>query len=255
VAAFLAIRPETQAASITGEVTFLGAAPSRPPIRVTKDQDYCGETISDESYLIGPGQGLKNVVVYPVPHSPKVGNAKPSEATWWYGTKATDVSAWYGVNIDGPQPGPAPPGERKENLLENRGCRFVPRVIAVRSGERLVVRNSDSKLHIVHAYFEKRTVFNLSLPFRGQTLDVTHKIKRPGLLQLNCDTHGWMRGYIHVFGHPFFAVTDERGFFSIGNIPAGKYSLKAWHEEAGVRSQEVMVAEEGEIKVNFKFGK
>ena len=219
-ALLLALHPGAQAGSITGEVKFAGELPHRPPIKVTKDQDYCGQTVPNESYLVGPGSGVKNVVVY----------------------------------VDNPsRPVGTPVGE-KERLLENHGCRFAPRILAMRLGEKLVVKNSDLKLHIVHSYAEKRTVFNLSLPFRGQKLEVTHRIKEAGLLQVNCDTHGWMRAYIHVFGHPFFAVTDERGSFAIADIPPGRYRVKAWHEEAGVRSAEVLVAGEGQTKVNFELG-
>jgi len=220
-ALLLALHPSAQAGSITGEVKFSGELPHRPPIKVTKDQDYCGQTVPNESYLIGPGFGVKNVVVY----------------------------------VDNPsRPVGTPVGE-KERLLENHGCRFAPRILAMRLGEKLVVKNSDLKLHIVHSYAEKRTVFNLSLPFRGQKLEVTHRIKEAGLLQVNCDTHGWMRAYIHVFGHPFFAVTDEHGSFAIADIPPGRYRVKAWHEGAGVQGREVVVSDQGEVGVNFTFGK
>jgi hypothetical protein len=64
-----------------------------------------------------------------------------------------------------------------------------------------------------------------------------------------------MRAYIHVFDHSFFAVTDERGAFSIPDIPAGKYMLKAWHEDAGLRSQEVTISERAETRVSFEFKK
>jgi hypothetical protein len=222
VAALFSLQANAQAASIRGEVNFVGnLLPERPLIRVTKDQDYCGVTLPDEGFLVGSSRGLKNVVVH----------------------------------VEESSTQPARKGNVKENVLENRGCRFVPRVMAMRWGERLLIKNSDLKLHIVHAYADKRTVFNLSLPFRGQSLEITQKIKKPALLHINCDTHNWMRGYIHVFGHPFFAVTDERGFFSVADIPAGRYSLKAWHEEAGVQSTEIVVPVQGEIKVQFEFGK
>lgn len=216
-AALLGTRVYGNAATISGEVKFVGAIPKRAPVQATKDQDYCGQTLPNETYLLGPGGGLKNVVVY----------------------------------IESASGDPAPAS--KENILDNRGCRFVPRVMAMRWGERLVVKNSDPKLHIVHAYFEKRTVFNLSLPFRGSRIDITQKIRGPGLLQVNCDTHGWMRGYIHVFGHPFFAVSDESGSFTIADVPPGRYTLKAWHEEAGLKSREIVVLEEGEVGVSFEF--
>jgi hypothetical protein len=205
-------------ATIGGGVKFVGAIPKRARVQATKDQDYCGQTLPNETHLIGPGGGLKNVVVY----------------------------------IESASRDPTP--ESKENIVDNHGCRFVPRVMAMRWGERLVVKNSDPKLHIVHAYFEKRTVFNLSLPFRGSRIEITQKIRGPGLLQVNCDTHGWMRGYIHVFGHPFFAVTDESGSFSIADVPPGRYTLKAWHEDAGILSAEVVAPPQGQTKVNFELG-
>jgi hypothetical protein len=122
-------------------------------------------------------------------------------------------------------------------------------------GERLVVKNNDPKLHIVHSYLDQRTVFNLSLPFRGQTMEISRRIQKPGLLQVNCDTHAWMRACIHVFGHPFFAVSDEQGGFAIPNVPPGRYILRAWHEGAGVRTKEVVVPESGEARANFEFKK
>lgn len=202
---------------ISGEVKLSGTPVGSGRIRVTKDQDYCGTTLLNESHLMGPDRGLKNAVVY----------------------------------LEGFPDDPIPPGEAKTHVLENRSCQFVPRVMVMRWGDRLVVKNNDPKLHIVHAYATKRTVFNVALPFPGNSLQIAHKINRPGLLQVNCDTHAWMHAYVHVFGHPFFALTDNKGFFSIGDIPAGRYLLKAWHEESGVQSAEVTVPENGEIKVSF----
>jgi hypothetical protein len=123
----------------------------------------------------------------------------------------------------------------------------------MRLGERLILRNRDPKLHIVHSYLHQRTVFNASLPFRDTKLDMTSKIKAPGLLKLACDTHAWMRGYIHVFDHPFFATTDERGEFSIPDLPPGRYVVKAWHEQAGILTREIAVSEDGDTRVDFDF--
>ena len=210
---------KAHAGSVVGYIKFVDAPPKLAAVKVTKDQDYCGESLPNETYLIGSNGGLRNVVVF-------VEQALSSEA-----------------------------GLPKEVILDNDGCRFSPRVLALTKGDRLKVRNSDLKLHIAHSYLGERTVFTVSLPFRGTTIDVTKKIRNSGLLTLHCDTHAWMRGYIYVFDHPFFAVTDEQGSFSIPNLPAGKYTLKAWHEDAGVRSQEVTISERGETRVNFEFAK
>jgi hypothetical protein len=102
---------------------------------------------------------------------------------------------------------------------------------------------------------QEKTVFMLSLPFRNTILDATQKIRESGIMKLVCDTHAWMLGYVHVFDHRFFAVTDEGGAFSITNIPPGTYTLKAWHEDAGIKSQEITVPENGDVRVSFEFTK
>jgi Polysaccharide lyase family 4, domain II len=206
--------------SITGEVRFSDDPPKLPVIKVSKDQDYCGENFPNEIYLIDSNGGMSGVV----------------------------VSLEVAPAAEGPDP-------QKENLLSNTGCNYAPRVLAMRKGERLKVHNNDPKLHIPHSYLDQRTVFNLSLPFRGTSIDATKKIRRPGIMKVVCDTHAWMLAYIHVFDHPFFAVTDERGAFTIRNLPPGTYMLKAWHEDAGVKIQEITVPPNEEARVNFEFRK
>lgn len=217
ISALLASGSVVEAGSIHGEVKFTGALPKSNRIKVTKDQDYCGEFIPEETYLVGAAGTLKNAVVF----------------------------------LDKAPPKAAPSG--KGHILENSGCRFVPRILAMIKGEKLITKNSDAKLHIVHSYLDKRTVFNVSLPFRGHTLEVTRRIDKTGVLQVNCDTHAWMRSYIHVFDHPYFAVSDERGNFMIPDIPPGRYTLKAWHEKAGVQAREITVPDRGELKIDFEF--
>ena len=207
------------AGTISGEVKFVGAVSDLKPIQVSKDHDYCGLTLPDNSLLVGRGGELKSVVVY---------------------LDTTGI--------------PAPPSA-KANTLDTDGCSFVPRVTAMALGEKLIIHNSDPKLHIVHSYLDKQTVFNLAVPFKNHQTEITRKIRKPGLLEVHCDTHAWMRGYIHVFEHPFFAVTDDRGSFSIPNVSAGIYTLKTWHEKAGVQSMEVKVPESGEVRVNLEVGR
>jgi hypothetical protein len=208
------------AGTITGDVKLVDGPPKMAPVKVTKDQVYCGETLLNESYLVDANGGLKNVVVY---------------------LEAVQTAT------------PADP--QKLNMIENTGCRYAPRILAMQKGERLRVKNNDPKLHIPHSYLNEKTVFMLSLPFKNTILDATQKIRDAGILKLVCDTHVWMLGFVHVFDHPFFAVTDNKGSFSIPNVPAGTYALKAWHEDAGLNSQEVVVSEGGEVRVNFEFAK
>jgi hypothetical protein len=208
-----------RAGSIVGRVKFIASPPKLEPVKVSKDQDYCGEALPNETYIIDGNDGLKNTVVF----------------------------------VEAAPPGkPADP--EKLNIVENNGCLYAPRILAMQKGERLRVKNNDPKLHIPHSYLNERTVFMLSLPFRNTVLDATRKIRDPGILKLVCDTHSWMIGFVHVFDHPYFSVTDEKGAFSIPNLPAGSYTLKAWHEDAGIRSQQITVLENGDVHVGFEFG-
>ena len=208
------------AGSISGGVHFSDDPPRLSTIKVTKDQDYCGETLPNETYLIESNGGLKNVVVF-------IESAPPG--------KAADT--------------------QKENFLYNDGCRYAPRVMAIQRGERLRVKSNDPKLHMPHGYLGDRTVFNLSLPFKGTSIDATSRIRQPGILKVVCDTHAWMLGFVHVFDHPYFAVTDGQGAFSIPDLPAGTYVLKAWHEDGGIKRQEITVQDIGEVRVSFEFSK
>jgi hypothetical protein len=208
------------AGTITGEVKFVDSLPKPVPIKVTKDQDYCGESLPNETYLVEAAGGLKNVVVF-VESAPNGKAADP----------------------------------QKENFLYNDGCRYAPRVLALQKGEKLRVRSHDPKLHIPHGYLGERTVFNLSLPFKNTTIDATAKIREVGIMKVVCDTHAWMLGFVHVFDHPFFAVTNEQGVFSISDLPSGSYVLKAWHEDGGIRTQEITIPDSGDVRVVFEFGR
>jgi len=170
-------------------------------------------------YLMEPNGGLKNVVVF-IESAPAGKAADPL----------------------------------KENFLYNDGCRYAPRVIAMQRGEKLKIKSNDPKLHVPHAYLGERTVLNLSLPFKNTTIETTSRIRQAGILRVG-DTHAWKLGFIHVFDHPYYAVTNEQGTFSIPDLPAGNYVLTAWHEDGGVKSQEITVPESGEARVRFEFGK
>ena len=207
------------AATIIGAVKFAGERPKLVPVKVSKDQDYCGETLPNDSYSIDSNSGFGNVVVY-VESAPSV---------------AADP--------------------KKLNVIENNGCRYLPRISGMQKGERLLIKNNDPKLHIPHSYLHDKTVFMLSLPFKNTALEATHKIREAGILKLVCDTHAWMLGFMHVFDHPYFAVTDDQGRFTIPNLPSGSYTLKAWHEEAGIVSRQITVTEGDGVHVFFELTK
>jgi hypothetical protein len=184
---------------------------------VSKDQDYCGETLPNETYLLHDTGGVKNAVIF-------IEAAPPAGAG----------------------------NSEKLNLIENDGCRYAPRITAMQKGDRVRIKNNDPKLHIPHSYLNQTTVFMLSLPFKNSILDATHRIRQPGILKLVCDTHAWMLGFIHVFEHPYFAVTDDQGTFTIPNVPPGTYVLKAWHEVAGTITREITGSDMEDNRIDFE---
>ena len=113
---------------------------------------------------------------------------------------------------------------------------FEPHLIAIRDGQRVKFTNSDVANHNVRAIaFEPKNQFNI---FTGAGGDYVHQFvleKKVRPILLSCDIHPWMRGWIYVFSHPYFAVTDEHGQFRIRSVPAGKYQLKIWQPDVGYR--------------------
>jgi plastocyanin len=113
--------------------------------------------------------------------------------------------------------------------IDQVGCMYRPHVQAVTVGSELTLLNSDRVLHNVHGNLGSVTVFNLAMPIKGQKLPT--KLTRPGLVRLQCDAgHSWMTAWIHVFRERTFAVTDERGHFSIADVAPGEYTIEYWHE-------------------------
>jgi len=157
-----------------------------------------------------------------------------------------DVVVW----LDGIQKGKAPPAEVRR--LSNTNCRFVPLVQTMTVGEYLQVENHDPILHNTHPIFlgDQSTLFNVALPEQGQK--VKKKVRRPGVVKVQCDAgHVWMRAFVHVFDHPYHAVTGADGTYVLADVPPGKYTLKVWHEGAGLLSQEIEVASGAQVVKDF----
>ena len=117
---------------------------------------------------------------------------------------------------------------RMNPQLDNKDCAFSPHIQWVSKDSSLLITNSDITEHNVHAYLQDVTAFNATLP-RG-----TAPIHRPlvvnGMYKINCDRHLWMRAWIYVSDHPYVAITDVDGRFTLTDVPAGDYYLRAWHE-------------------------
>jgi plastocyanin len=141
---------------------------------------------------------------------------------------------------------------KEEVEIDQVGCIYVPRVVAARVGQKVTYINSDPIYHNIRSYSKKNRKFNKGMPTKGQR--ITRVFKKPEIpFQTKCSVHPWMGVYVAVFDHPFFDVTDKNGEFEINNLPAGTYTLEAWHEVYGVMKKEFTVSENEKLNLEIRF--
>jgi plastocyanin len=204
--------------TIAGEITFTGTPPAPEKVTVTKDEDVCGKTEKfDESVLIGTNRGIQNVVVMITPIE-----------------QGKDFS-------EGPV------------TLDQKDCRYEPHIVLLPAGKELTILNSDGILHTVHSYSTANPVFNkVQSKFKKE---LKESFTFPERVKLMCDTHGWMRGWVVVQEHPYYAVSDVDGTFRLTDIPPGKYTVHLWHESLGEVTRDVSLHIGEEVKIDISWGK
>ena len=193
--------------SVRGHVRLTGPVPANDAIRMSADP-MCskangGQRVTDDAAVASADGSLANVFVELVGDFPDT-------------------------------PVPADPVS-----IDQRGCLYRPRVIGLRVGQALQVRNSDNGLHNVHGTSTDRDGFNVSQPLSGMTN--TFHPRDPGILRLKCDVHTWMVAFVGVVNHPYFAVTGADGAFVLRDVPEGTYSVRTWHERFGTVTTPVHV--------------
>ena len=147
---------------------------------------------------------------------------------------------------------PQTPLPKDPVTIDQHGCMYSPRVVGVRVGQSLQVRNSDDFLHNVHGMSGAGNSFNVSEPKAGMVQQFPLKNEEMMLL-LKCDVHRWMNAFIGVVNHPYFAVSGDTGAFEIRDVPAGSHTIRAWHERYGELTQTVRVAAGSTATVDFTY--
>lgn len=142
--------------------------------------------------------------------------------------------------------------ENTRAVIDQRNESFVPRVLAIVAGTTVDFPNSDVTYHNVFSFSKPRS-FDLGRYPAGRSRSV--RFDQPGIVRVFCDIHSHMTAHILVFAHRFFAVTDDEGRFRIGDVPAGVYTLVAWHEAAQPESRRVVVGESADVEVDFVLGR
>ncbi len=139
---------------------------------------------------------------------------------------------------------------RKDAKLVQERCEFLPRVVVLTTGSTLEIVNNDATKHEANGVQDFETIFQLSQPKKGMVNRVT--LSKPGVVEVTCNIHGWMKAWAVVVDNPYFAVTDSGGSFRIEGLPPGEYKLKVWHEGLGERTMTVKVSPDRPAKVVFE---
>ncbi len=203
--------------TIKGQVVFPAdkQLPKRSALNVTQDKDHClskGDILDESVIVNAKTKGIKNVVVF---------------------LRADDTDPKSEFPKDKIHPDDA---KRKpaEVAIDQPCCMFVDRVTVARVGDKIVVKNSAPVAHNFFWDSGNNGAHNITIPKMDKwTMPDALKKENPPI-QYKCTIHGWMTGYVRIFDHPYYAVTDENGKFEIKNAPAGKFRIVYWHEN-GVR--------------------
>jgi plastocyanin len=207
-------------ASLSGTVKFEGTPPKPTKIEMAFDPN-CAKAhptpATTEEVVAGADGGLANVVVY--------------------------VADGLGTQTFQP---PAQPV-----VLQQKGCVYVPHVVALQANQKLDVVNDDQTTHNIHPTPANNREWNTTQP-HGVPIEQTFT-RQEVAIPVKCNIHPWMKGYIAVLKHPYFAVTDKSGHFEVKDLPPGTYTISAWLEKFGTKSQKVTVTAGQSATLDFTF--
>lgn len=214
---------------IRGRITWdksKGPAPVRAPIKATKDQAVANmdPDFFTEDWVVDPSNyGIRNVVIWLAPEP------QGEEAVAMKKAQTENKSYKFpSFKIDDIYPSLRRPAEPKVEI-ETFCCRFVPHVLAARDGQNLVLKNTSPAPHNAKWVSRNNSEINPLIPQGGQQVIANLKAERFPI-EVSCSIHPWMKCWVRVFDHPYFAVTDDNGRFEIKFVPTGKLRLFIWQE-------------------------
>ena len=210
------------AGALSGRATFSGTAPAAETLQMASDQACLQPSMPNpvsDAVLIAADGGLKNVFVY----------------------VKDGLDPEYGFDIP-----------TTTVVLDQKGCRYTPRIVGVRAGQPIDIVNSDPTLHNVHALPTANPEFNQGQPIQG--FRTTRTFTTPEVMvRFKCDVHSWMAAHVGVVAHPYFAITKDDGSFEIPNLPPGTYTIEAWHEKFGTHVAKVTIGDKQSQTTSFTF--
>tara|TARA_Y100001968_G_C19374445_1_gene726864 strand:- start:642 stop:1352 length:711 start_codon:yes stop_codon:yes gene_type:complete len=209
------------AGTLKGHVKYEGKAPKKKRLRMDADP-VCGSSHSgpvlSENFKVADDGSMEEALVY-----------------------LKNVSYSGGI--------PSEPA-----ILDQKGCIYLPHVFGMVAGQELLIKNSDATLHNIHSMPKVNKEFNFAMPKVVKEKKATFKKSEPSPFYIKCDVHPWMKSWVLVSDHPYFAVTDEKGNFSIEGIPSGTYEVVCWQEKFGKRTLTAKVTiGDGDTTKDFVF--
>lgn len=207
---------------VTGKVNFTGDKPTPNKIRMDSEK-YCAEQhvkqpVDSDDVVVNDNGTLANVFVWV-----KEGLG---DRTFAIPTQVVE--------------------------LDQKGCLYTPRVVGMMAGQPLEIVNTDETTHNVHPHPKNNQEWNVDQPPREENIARTFA-REEIMIPVMCNIHPWMRAFIGVVKHPFFGVTGKDGTFTLKGLPAGEYSIGAWHEKYGTLEQRVNLAASDIKAVDFNF--
>ena len=188
----------TEAGTLKGHVKYDGKSPKKKRLKMDADP-VCGSshsgTVYSENFKVAADGSMAEALVY-----------------------LKSVSYTKGI--------PSEPV-----VLDQKGCIYEPHVLGMVAGQELLIKNSDKTLHNIHSMPKVNKEFNFAMPKVVKEKKTTFKKAEPAPFYIKCDVHPWMKSWILVSDHPYYAVTDSEGNFSIEGIPAGTYDIVCWQEK------------------------
>jgi plastocyanin len=210
----------SQAGSVSGKVSFQGETPQMARIRMGAEPNCEAKhegPIYSQEVIVNDNGTLKNAFVW----------VKTGLEEYRFET-------------------PSEPG-----VLDQDGCLYTPHVLGVQVGQDIRMLNSDPATHNIHPLPQQNREWNISQS-SGQEMARSFP-REEVMIPVKCNIHPWMKAYVGVVSHPYFAVTGDDGSFELNNLPPGEYTVQVWHEKYGTQEQQVTVEPEGSGEIEFSF--